>query len=55
LAKDKRAIEQEVMGKVPFLISQGGYFPSLDHFCPPDVPYENYIYYLELLRKIGSK
>jgi uroporphyrinogen-III decarboxylase len=55
LAKDKRAIEEEVMKKVPFLISQGGYFPSLDHFCPPDVPYENYVFYIELLRKIGSK
>jgi uroporphyrinogen decarboxylase len=55
LAKDKLAIKDEVMKKVPYLISQGGYFPALDHFCPPDVSYENYMYYLKLLKEIGGK
>ncbi len=54
LAKDKNAIEKEVLSKVPFLISGGGYFPSLDHFCPPDVPYKNYTFYLETLRKLNK-
>jgi uroporphyrinogen decarboxylase len=54
LSKDKAAIREEVMNKVPFLISQGGYFPALDHFCPPDVSYENYMYYLKLLKEIGG-
>ena len=54
LAKDKNAIEKELLNKVPFLISGGGYFPSLDHFCPPDVSYENYIFYLETLKKLNK-
>jgi len=54
LAKGKEAIKEEVMNKVPFLISRGGYFPALDHFCPPDVSFKDYMYYLELLREIGG-
>jgi hypothetical protein len=54
LADSKIAIEKEVFSKVPYLISEGGYFPSLDHFCPPDVSYENYKFYLELLRSINK-
>ncbi len=52
LAKGKKEIEEEVMKKVPYLLSTGGYFPGIDHCVPPDVPYQNYLYYLELLRKI---
>jgi len=54
LASGRKAIEEEVMKKVPYLLSQGGYFPAIDHSIPPDVPFENYLYYLELLRKIGG-
>ena len=25
-----------------------GYIPTIDHTVPPDVPYENFRYYLEL-------
>jgi len=53
LARDKKAIEKEVMGKVPFLVSQGGYIPSLDHTVPPDVPFENYMYYLQLIKTVS--
>jgi len=34
------------------LIDEGGYIPLIDHAIPDDVPYENYLYYLELKRKI---
>ena len=53
LAQDKKAIEKEVMGKVPFLVSQGGYIPSLDHTVPPDVSFENYMYYLQLIKAVS--
>jgi len=53
LAKGKKAIKEEVMKKVPFLLAQGGYFPAVDHFVPPDVSLEDYRYYLELLDKIA--
>jgi uroporphyrinogen decarboxylase len=37
LAKDKKAIEQ------------GGYIPTVDHTVPPDVSYDNFMfYYMEI-------
>jgi len=54
LAKDKKAIKEEVMSKVPFLLEQGGYFPSVDHLVPPDVIFENYCYYINLMREVAG-
>ena len=53
LAKDKEAIEREVKRKIqPMIELGGGYVPTVDHTIPPDVPLENFLYYLELKRKI---
>ena len=54
LIKGKKAIREEVMSKVPFLLEQGGYFPSVDHLVPPDVTFENYCYYINLMREIAG-
>jgi uroporphyrinogen decarboxylase len=54
IAKDKQAIEAEVMKKVPVLLEDSGYFPSLDHMASPDIPWENYISLLDLLREIAG-
>jgi uroporphyrinogen decarboxylase len=54
LAKDLREIEREVLGKAPFLLEHGGWIPSIDHAVPPDVPLDNYRYYLSLLRKLAG-
>jgi hypothetical protein len=51
LAKGKREIEQELESKLPSLLEQGGYIPTLDHAVPPDVSLENYTYYLELKQR----
>ncbi len=48
LARDRAAIRAELEAKVPPLVEQGGYIPTLDHSVPPDVPYESFRYYLEL-------
>lgn len=54
LAKGKKEIKKEIMRKVPYLLSMGGgYFPAIDHAVPPDVPFENYVYYLQLVKKLG--
>ena len=53
--KGKDAIRDEVMSKVPYLIETGGYFPSLDHNVPPDVPFAGFKYYIDLLREIGGR
>jgi len=55
LMRDRKAIEDEVISKVPYLISQGGYIPTVDHRVPPDVPFANYLCYLELVEKIATK
>jgi uroporphyrinogen decarboxylase len=54
LIKGKEAIKEEVMSKVPFLLEQGGYFPSIDHVVPPDVTFENYCYYINLMREVAG-
>jgi len=53
LAKDRDAIRTEIMSKVPFLMEEGGYFPTPDHLVPPDVPYDNFCYYLESLIELS--
>lgn len=52
LIKGKKAIDEELIKKVPYLISQGGYFPAVDHFTPPEVSFENYMYFIQSLRKM---
>lgn len=52
LSKDKKAIEKEVMSKVLPLIETKGYFPGVDHAVPPDVPFENFRYFVSLLKKL---
>ncbi len=54
LIKGKDSIRDEVMGKVPFLLEKGGYFPSVDHLVPPDVSFENYQYYINTVREVAG-
>jgi len=48
----KDAIKKEVNRKIPYLLEQGGYIPSVDHLVPSDVPFENYMYYVKLVKKL---
>ena len=34
------------------LVERGGYIPFCDHRCPPNVPEEDYLYYLDLKEKM---
>ena len=52
LRQDKEAIRREVEEKVPPLLEAGGYVPLADGRIRPDVPYENYVYYRELLAEV---
>ena len=47
LAISREAIDAEIEAKIPVLLETGGYIPTLDHSVPPDVPYDNWLYYLE--------
>lgn len=52
LIKGKSEIDKEV-AKVEALLQQGGYFPSVDHSVPPDVPFENFVYLLQRLKELS--
>jgi len=54
LMKDEAAVKKEVMSKVPFLLEQGGYFPTVDHQVPPDVPFKNYVLWINTMREIAG-
>jgi len=45
---DKAHIRAELEAKIPPLLEDGGYIPTIDHAIPPEVPYDNWLYYLEL-------
>jgi len=49
--RGKAEVDREV-DKVKELLDLGGYFPAVDHSVPPDVPYENFQYFLEKLREL---
>jgi len=52
LASSKTAIKDMVEEKIP-LMREGGYVPGCDHAMPPDIPWENYLYYRELLSNVS--
>jgi hypothetical protein len=54
LRKSKEDIRKEIEEKVPPLIADGGYIPVADGRVREDVPFENYVYYRELLEKFTN-
>lgn len=54
LAWGPSAIDAE-LDRVWPLVEEGGYIPGPDHSLPPDVPFANYLYYMETLgRRLGA-
>jgi uroporphyrinogen decarboxylase len=49
LIAGKEAIRKEVDRIAPY-VREGGWIPHVDHRVPPDVTYENYLYYLKYKR-----
>jgi uroporphyrinogen decarboxylase len=52
IAKGRAAIDKELYAKIPPLLEQGGYIPHLDHTVHPDVSYADFLYYMDLKRKL---
>jgi len=50
LIAGKDEIKKEILRLKP-LVEEGGYIPHVDHRVPPDVTYENYLYYLKVKRE----
>jgi len=55
LEQDRRAIEEEILSQVPPLLEQGGYVPLVDGRVRSWVPFENYVYYREWIRKLSQE
>jgi len=51
LTRGKREIEAEMRRLAP-LVETGGFIPTIDHTIPPDAPYENFLYYMSLKRRL---
>ncbi|MHC4915766.1 MAG: uroporphyrinogen decarboxylase family protein [Planctomycetota bacterium] len=51
LAKGRAAIDAEIERRKP-LMAEGGYVPLPDHLIPPDVPLDDYRYYLDRIREL---
>lgn len=54
LARGRREIDAE-LEKVAPMLEAGGYIPSLDHAAPPDIPFQNFRYYIQRIRKIEDR
>ena len=54
LIKGEKAIREEILSKLPFLLEKGGYFPAVDHYVPPDITFENYCYYINTMREVAG-
>jgi len=51
LIEGRDAIKREVDSKLPFLVKDLGYIPSIDHCVPADVPFEHFKYYVSLIKE----
>ncbi|MCL6630075.1 MAG: hypothetical protein K6U00_10795, partial [Armatimonadetes bacterium] len=51
LAKGKKEIEKE-LERIRPVVESGGYIPHVDHRVPPDISYENYLYYLKVKKHL---
>jgi hypothetical protein len=52
IAKGKAAIDRELQAKLPFMFSRGRYLPGMDHHVPPEVGWDDFLYYLERTRAL---
>ena len=52
LARSFREIDEEVDYKVPPLLRRRGFFPGVDHAVPPDVPLNNFRYFVRRLKEL---
>ncbi len=55
LRKGRESIRKEIETKVPELLGQGGYIPLADGRVREDVPFENYVYYRQLLERVTKE
>ena len=52
LTKGRTEIEAELTARIPPMLETGGFIPHLDHAFPPDISYDNFLYYMEVKRRM---
>jgi hypothetical protein len=50
LMDGRKAVEKEFNSKVPYLVEQGGYIPAVDDMIMPDISFESYRHYINLVK-----
>lgn len=55
IAAGKKEIDSELEKKISFMLERGGYIPCADHDLPPDIPWENFVYYRTKLNRMVEK
>lgn len=54
LSHGKDAIDREIDRLAP-VVEEGGFIPFADHRVPPDVPFKNYLHYLDRVRQVWGR
>ena len=52
VARGRQWIDEELETKVPFMLSQGGYIPFLDHAVHPEISWADFRYYRQRLNTL---
>ena len=52
IAEGKKATDEELGSKVPFMLRSGGYIPHIDHHVHPDISWKDFIYYRTRLNEM---
>ena len=52
IAQGKKAIDEELNSKVPFMLRSGGYIPHIDHHVHPDISWKDFVYYRTRLNEM---
>ena len=53
LTRDEGTIDRHLRSLVP-LVEDGGFIPTVDHLVPPDVPLNNFLYYMKRKKDLLS-
>ncbi|MHB1458608.1 MAG: uroporphyrinogen decarboxylase family protein [Armatimonadota bacterium] len=51
LMKDHAAIDAHLKSLIP-MVEDGGFIPTIDHCASPDISWDNFMYYMEVKRKL---
>ena len=54
IARGREGVDHE-LGRLESVMRQGAYIPLIDHYVPPDISFETYLYYVERRREVFAK